>query len=395
MRIGTPSFVGERLVEAREARGLTATSLSQMVEVTAATISHYEHGRQTPSPPILQRLARVLNCPQKFFLNPAPELPGLVEWRSASAATKTSRAKAIRRVSWLIETVNLLRSHLEFPKLSIPDVQVPDEIERIDSDLIESAAAQCRELWNLGSGPIPNLVRLLEANGIIVSRTNLEAETLDAFSTWPDREPAPYVVLSSLKASACRSRFDAAHELGHIVLHRHAQETRTSATRKLMEQQAHRFAAAFLLPEESFVKDVWAPTLHSFLALKPHWKVSIQMMITRCQDIGIMDLEQGRRAWINLSRRGWRKEEPGDDRIPTEEPQLLRKSFEVLVSNKVYSPEQIIAELQLPPADIEDMCGLPSGYLRGLTHQDVLPRLKKDGSSGLGGDARVVTFPKG
>ena len=390
MRIGTPNFISGRLIDAREARGLTAVSLSQMIEVSPATISHYEHGRQSPSPEILERLAMVLNCPLKFFLNPTKPLPDLVEWRSFSSATKTSRSKAIRRFGWLREAVEYLKELLEFPRVAIPDIKVPDEIERIDSDMVESAANQCREFWSLGTGPIPNVIKLLEANGVIVSRTDLEAETLDAFSVWPTGEEAPYVVLSSLKASAARSRFDAAHELGHLVLHRNLSSRGGTAGRKLVEEQAHRFAGAFLLPEASFSHDVWAPTLNSFRTLKPHWKTSIQLMIMRCKHLGIIGEGQARRAWINLSRRNWRKVEPLDDMFPVEEPQLLRRSFEILVSEGVRSPEQISTELQVPAADIEDLCGLPHGFLRGVTDREVRPRLKNQSPDERRG---VVTFP--
>ena len=390
MSIGTPGFIGNRLIEAREARGLTAVSLSQMVEISPATISHYEHGRQTPQPEILERLSRVLNCPLKLFLNPTRPVPDLVDWRSLSSATKTSRAKAIRRFGWLREAVDYLTGLLEFPRVNIPDIRVPDEIESIDSDIVESSANQCREFWNLGTGPIQNVVKLLEANGVIVARTDLEAETLDAFSVWPTGEAAPYVVLSSLKASAARSRFDAAHELGHLVLHRHLSSRGGPAKRKLVEEQAHRFAAAFLLPESSFTQDVWAPTLNSFRTLKPHWKTSIQLMIMRCQHLGLMGEGQARRTWINLSRRNWRKVEPLDDVLPIEVPQLLKRSFEILVSEGVRSPAQISTELQVPVADIEDICGLPHGFLRGVSDHEVRPRLKNHNTDE---QHRVVTFP--
>lgn len=393
MKVGTPNFVGGRLTEAREARGLTAVSLAQLLDINATGISHYEHGRQTPSPEILERLAVALNCPITFFLKELPVLDNSpTYWRSMSSATKLSRTKAERRFSWLKEVVQHLRRYLEFPTLSLPAISVPQEPHLIDSQFIERAARQCREHWNLGTGPIENVVLLLENNGLMVSRIPLDAESQDAFSRWPPDEPAPYVVLGSDKASAVRSRFDAAHELAHLILHRHieARHVRNPTLNKMIENQAHRFAGAFLLPEESFIHDVWAPTLSSFRTLKGHWKVAIQAMVMRCNHLGIMDDDQTKRAWINISRKGWRKEEPLDDKIPVERPRLLRRSFELLVASGT-GPHQILADLRLPGHDIEELAGLPRGFLRGLNVTEIAePRLKNENSNGPN---TIIQFP--
>ena len=69
----------------------------------------------------------------------------------------------------------------------------------------------------------------------------------------------PLILLSADKDSGYRSRFDLAHEIGHLVLHRHIQRTTDSARHKLMEQQAHHFAGEFLLPAETFASEVLVP----------------------------------------------------------------------------------------------------------------------------------------
>ena len=94
--IGTPSFIGERLAQAREARGLTAIALAEMIGVKSSNISNYEHGRQSPSPEVMECIAKVLNQPMAFFLRPMP--PAELEdiwWRAMSAATKGARARAV------------------------------------------------------------------------------------------------------------------------------------------------------------------------------------------------------------------------------------------------------------------------------------------------------------
>jgi Zn-dependent peptidase ImmA (M78 family) len=66
----------------------------------------------------------------------------------------------------------------------------------------------------------------------------VDTSKVDAFSTWVGARPA--MVLSSDKADAARSRFDATDELGHLVMHHDVEPGR-----HIVEQQAHRFAAAF------------------------------------------------------------------------------------------------------------------------------------------------------
>jgi transcriptional regulator with XRE-family HTH domain len=70
MRVGTAGFVGQRLIEGREARGLSATSLAELIGISSQNISQYEHGNQSPSPEIMDRICEKLNLDLRFFLRP-------------------------------------------------------------------------------------------------------------------------------------------------------------------------------------------------------------------------------------------------------------------------------------------------------------------------------------
>ena len=137
-----------------------------------------------------------------------------------SAATKQARVKAVRRFGWLKEMVWYLREYLEFPRMNVPVFSVPQDAAKIKDEFIEEVANECRRYWQLGDGPIADLVLTLENNGIVVSSANFDVETLDAFSQWCSEDSTPYVVLGTDKQSAVRMRYNAAHELGHLVLHR-------------------------------------------------------------------------------------------------------------------------------------------------------------------------------
>jgi len=207
---------------------------------------------------------------------------------------------------------------------------------------------------------------LLENHGAIVVRQALCAKTLDAFSCWSNGgTPTPYFVLGAEKMCAVRSRFDAAHELGHMVLHRNIDESRlrNSAFFKQAERQANDFAAAFLLPEDGFTQEVdFAPNLEMLVALKSKWRVSIAAMVMRLRHLGLISAEREERLFINIGRRRWRTEEPLDDELEIEEPKLLQKVLEILISKNMINEQSLTIDLGLSIEDIERTIGL-RGYL--------------------------------
>ena len=89
------------------------------------------------------------------------------------------------------------------------------------------------------------------------------------------------------------------------------------------------FASAFLLPREPMM-DLIAPdfTLESYARLKAKWGVSIQALVRRARDVGIIDYNRYRSLMIQISSRGWRKNEPVH--IPVEMPLTRTPSLPTL-----------------------------------------------------------------
>jgi Zn-dependent peptidase ImmA (M78 family)/transcriptional regulator with XRE-family HTH domain len=366
MRPGTPGFHGERLREAREARGLTATTLAGLIDVTRAAVSQYESGTQSPAPQVMQAIARVLNLPVEFFLCLSALAPTeVVFYRSMSSATKRARTRAERRYAWLREIVALLRGYIQFPRVRFPSFDVPPDPAALTWTIIERLASETRRHFDLGDGPVSNVAWLLENHGAVVARCDLDAGPLDAFSEWRNDEGMPYVILNAGKDSAARSRFDIAHELGHMVLHRHLPRVpqREDHLFKMIENQANRFASAFLLPADSFRADLGVLTLDRCVAIKSKWRVSVQAMLMRAGQIGVVSVEQEKRHWMNLGRRKWRTREPLDDSLPPEHPKFLAKSVELLVRENIVDPLDIPRRVTLAASDVEELAGLPPGFL--------------------------------
>ena len=391
MGTGTQGFVGLKLSLARRARGMTAKALAETVGVSAQAVSQYEKGTHSPQHDVLRRVSSVLNIPTDYFLCALAEREEApIYWRSRATATKGARDRVEVRLEWLKDISDYLSEFFDFPEVNLPVIEVPDDFHEISAYDIELAAKQLREHWGLGVEPLPDLIQEMENNGIFVARTHMGAEKQDALSQCPSDYDHPFVLLGTDGASAVRQRFDASHELAHLIIHYKvpAKAWRTPADYKLLEEQAHKFASAFLLPEEGFAAELWAPTLDSFLALKERWGASIAAMIMRCEALNISHEGMTRRLFINMSKRGWRNKEPLDNSLKKERPRLFRRSVEMLLSEKVQSVAQICNEIALNPNDIEELCELEPGTLsEGSLDAKATPTFKTKVAS------NVVKFP--
>jgi Zn-dependent peptidase ImmA (M78 family) len=287
------------------------------------------------------------------------------------------KARAAVRLGWMKEVVAYLGGFFDFPQLDVPRIDIPP-IDQVDLDFIEAAAAETRRHWKIVHGPMPDVVEKLEACGVLVARIHVLIPKLDAFSQWSIGFGVPFIVLSRDKASACRQRFDALHELAHMVLHRGVDPRRIEdrASYNALEKQAHMFACAMLLPEREFLDELYAASLDGFLALKERWGTSVAAMIARCAALDILDEDQAKTMWINYNRRGWKKGEPLDGKIEKERPHLIRRSFEMLLEERVQSVSDIRRALPFPVSDLEELADLEPGILGGDVSAKAGPVLK-------------------
>ncbi len=402
MKPATLGFIGARLKEAREARDLTAIALSDLIEVSRQAIYQYENDIQSPRHEIMERIANVLHLPVAYFRYHHGIQMNTLFYRSMSAATKSARLRAKNRYLWIRIIDSHLREFIQFPKPNYPKLEIPNNPNQISESEIEELAIKVRKFWNLSNTPISDMILLLENNGAIVAYDELGANTLDAFS-----EPSPgpdcsqYIILGSGKGTSVRFRFDAAHEMAHKILHPNIDQSYfvRKAEHNLIENQAHRFAAAFLLPADSFANDFYSANLDALKSIKPKWKVSIAMMIKRAEDLNFISPDRARRLWIDLSRRGGRTKEPLDDTIEIEKPQLLRRAFEMIIEKQIETKQEILTKIPLAPNEIEKFVGLKSGYLneiQNMTSQvSVLKNYqsnKKDETLKSIGPAEIIQF---
>jgi Zn-dependent peptidase ImmA (M78 family) len=156
------------------------------------------------------------------------------------------------------------------------------------------------------------------------------------------------VFLNSYK-SAERSRFDAAHELGHLILHKHGAPQGVQA-----ETEANRFASAFLMPTASVIAN--APkfvTLAELRTRKKIWHVALAALNHRLYGIAKLSEWQYYHLCVEISKRGYRTCEP--DGSLRETSLLLPKLFANLYQQDGLTRPKIAEELQIPLSELENL----------------------------------------
>lgn len=333
-------FEPGRLGQARLARGMKMVDLAALVGVTPAAIGQYEAGHIKPSGEVLGRLAVALSFPVSFFEAGRPMgsmSADQAHFRRLRSVTTSARNRQIARLALLEELVARIEQDVELPGVDIPVAS----LEEGDRSEIESLAASVRAQWGLGNGPLVNMIALLESKGCVVVRLVTETEGIDAYSRWSG--PRPVVVLTLDKNDAARSNFDAAHELGHLVMHQDAQPGS-----RLAEEQAQMFAAAFLMPATAIRSEL--PTrfdLPAFVALKQRWRVSIQALLYRARVLGTVSEAAYKRAMMKISMLGWRAGEPSSIK-DVEEPYVLAAAVALLREDRGVDAAALARQMSIP-----------------------------------------------
>ena len=341
------NFVPARLTLAREAKGLTMRQLAEGIETTASAVSQFENGKARPSGKTILRLSLILGVPPTFFARPEPLAiePERCHFRRRRAATQAEQRTVLARGELQLDLVNYLNCHITFLPERLRELS---EGQRRDTSAegLERLADAVRAAWELGTGPIADMVNVLERHGVMVIEVKGHTERLDAFSTWVG--DWPLVFSATEKESASRRRYDLAHELAHLLLHADAKPGDPER-----EREADMFAGALLLPRHPFAEEcpkrlVW-PHL---LELKRRWKVSLAALVHRAHDLGFFSTATYRRAFVQMSRLGWRRAEPAEPEM--EHPTLFREALRMLAADGV-APGRIAADLGINPADIEQL----------------------------------------
>ena len=361
-------FSGTRLRSARIYRGMTITELATYLGVTKQSISQYENNLISPQFEVLMKMINVLKFPREYFYE-KDEIEvrlGNTYFRALSKMSKKEKHMKKESIKLLGKLFAFLNEYIEFPELNLPEID--------DNLSIEDKALKLREYWGLGEEPITDIVYVLEKNGIIVSSMNTNTDNIDAISQKQiiNGKKHYIIVLGNDKFSASRRQFSAAHKLGHLILHDAFLELENMTREEIrnMEKEAHAFAAAFLLPKNTFSNDIklYPTNLDYYKQLKKKWRTSISAMIVRANHLGVLSYSSYQSLVKKMSKLGWNMEEPLDDTLAMSKPTVLRRAIDILIDNDILNEKEIVKELSLfglslSREEIENLLGLCEGEL--------------------------------
>jgi Zn-dependent peptidase ImmA (M78 family)/transcriptional regulator with XRE-family HTH domain len=351
--------IPERIREAREARGLQLEPFAEILDVTKQAVARFESGLVAPSGETMGRIIASTRQPPSFFVTSRKRAASGITpfWRGLKRVEQHHRKRISRRLEWTSDIVAYLEQFIHLPDVTLPTIDFDAASSSIDQ--IEHAADALREHWALGRGPLRDLSAIMELHGFVLIRESVSCSDMDAVSSW--QAGRPYVLFSSDVTSGPRNAFNLAHELGHMLLHSAVEVS--SDNLSMIEKQADRFAGALLLPQETFSKEVLGTSLNHFLFLKEKWGVAISAMAYRCKDLGTLNDNQFSYIMRQLNVRKIREQEPLDEHFQVREPSILGGSIKMLLDNGVQTKSQVEEALALNLADVESLCGLPTGYL--------------------------------
>lgn len=315
-------MLGERIQQARRARGLSLRALADRVGLSATMLSKYERGLATPSSDVLIALSDALDVRSEYFFRTAKVHLEQVAHRNRHRwkLPHTEESRVLADVQEQLERWSTLDTILPAPwsvKFALPK-GLPTKVA--DYEEIEKIAVTVRRQWNLGLNPIPDLIDTFETKGIKVFTTQFDDPRFEGLSARADGQP---VVVIGRHWPGDRQRFTLAHELGHLTLdERLAKELDK-------EIVANRFAGAFLVPAEK-VKECLGEQRHKLevyelYLLKQEYGLSIAGWSYRALDLRIVSKTEHRRFWRYLCAKGWNTEEPGDP-YPPETMRLFQQS---------------------------------------------------------------------
>jgi Zn-dependent peptidase ImmA (M78 family) len=157
------------------------------------------------------------------------------------------------------------------------------------------------------------------------------------------------VILSSAKLDAARSRFDAAHELGHLVMHHDAEPGS-----QLIERQAHLFASCLLAPPEQLAAMVprrvdWA----ALAEVKAKFGISLKSAAFAARRVGVWGESTYKTAMIQYNSNGWNSGEPYELGAG-ERPAMLGKAWALMANHDVGLGE-LAAASGVPEALLEEV----------------------------------------
>lgn len=369
-------FDAKKLLFLREKYGCSLRELADELGYSTTTISKWEKGKSVPSNEIVAKLATIFNVHNTFFftLNAIPNVDGTIFFRKGAVLPKKNKVQAKAKTQLFALVNQIVTTAFDLKQYELYDLaEHHEKFEVLSREEIERKAIELRKLLKLGDAPINNMTNVAERMGIRVMFSDLESEKIDAITVWIDRQP--YIILNSRRISSTRIRFNLAHEIGHIILHSKYPQKIINNTdyHRVLEHEANEFAGLFLIPDRSLALDMDRNNMRFLIELKRKWKISLQALIYRGNEMGLISDQQALFLRQTIYRNKWRINEPLDRSIPIEYPTFYKAAFKYLNIDIEKYAKELSSETGLKLRDIENIFSM---NFEESKHKNVLRLLK-------------------
>ncbi len=298
----------ERLKSARLMNGLSLQDLSDKMgnKVSRQSLHKYEKGEVRPDSEMMGLLCDILAVRPDFFIRENAIELGSINFR------KLAKCSEKDQVSIVEKTKETLSRYLELEEILGLDDNFKHPLNNFKAissfEDVELAAKEVRKQWGLGDEPISNIIELLEDNHIKVIEIDAN-DDFDGLQTWIKSKNIPVIVLNSSNFKPRdRRRFTILHELGHLLL------PINNTEEKLEEKYCHAFAGAMLLPANSLKRELGSKrnklSIQELGILKQQFGISIQAIVMRALNCGIISDYYTKYYFKYISEMGWKVEEP-------------------------------------------------------------------------------------
>jgi Zn-dependent peptidase ImmA (M78 family)/transcriptional regulator with XRE-family HTH domain len=333
---------------ARQRRGFQQTEAARLLGIDQSLLSRLENGLVEIRDDLLMKAAQAYDLPADFFHQHDPVYGAPV---SVHPMWRRKADISARELDCVVAELNIRVIHLrrflegatikntsDLPKLDIDEFGDPERI-----------AGLVRAHWRVPAGPLQNLTALVEKAGALVAHSPLSRASISGVTFAPPGM-APLIVLNS-DQPADRARFTLAHELAHLVMHRFPTPN--------MEQEAHAFAVALLMPANDI-----RPYFHgrridlsTLAALKPEWRVSMAALLMRAHKLRFLTDNQHTYLWKQISARGYRLREPPELDFEPEQPEILNQIIRLHLDGLGYTRKEIAKLLCVHERELKDLYG--------------------------------------
>jgi len=325
---------------ARELRGYAAKEVCEGLGLLKSQYSKIENGGSGVNDHLLNKFCTFFNLPKEFFYRDIDLYHPNLHYRKKAAVTA--------RILGMAEaSMNVYRADIEIMLKAgaLENVNLP--VKRYADLTPQEAAHQLRIDWQIPKGPIKDLTKVIEDNGVIVVPIDFYTEEIDGRSMTTSR--GQNIIFINKNLPGDRYRFTLAHELAHLLLHIY----RLVDTEVDTEDEANKFASCFLVPPAELKAQVIGQKINfdTLLALKRYWKVSIAALASACQSAAIITKEQFKSLQTMISAKRIRYIEP--EPFERETPTLLTQIVTEYIKEISKSMEGLAHQFSLNMDDFE------------------------------------------